>query len=624
MQHAREIPRLGAVVDRDRDMEGHGVRFRVWAPAARAIELVCDDHAHAMDAVGDGYFEALIADAAPGSRYGYRVDGGALWPDPASRFQPDGVHGRSEVVDPTAYAWGDAGWQGIAHRDLCFYELHVGTFSREGTFDGARQRLPYLRDLGVTAIELMPLADFPGRWNWGYDPAALWAPSRAYGRPDDLRRLVDEAHRLGLAVFLDVIYNHLGPDGAYVAGYQPMFTAAHHTPWGQAINLDGEHARGVRAFFLANALHWLDEYHFDGLRLDATFALVDDGPRHFLAELTERVHALPGPRHIVVAEDHTSRIDPVLRPRDAGGHGLDAMWADDFHHIVRRIVAGDSHGYYRGYPTTTAALAENVARGWTLPVTHAEPDDDRDDARDDARPRATQHQGTAPGNPPWVRQEQFVVCIQNHDQVGNRARGDRLHHAIALDVYRAASALLLFLPELPLLFMGQEWATTAPFQYFTDHNQELGRLVSEGRRRELAAFPDFVGEVPDPQSPETFARSKLDWAEIDRAPHRGILALYRDLLARRRELAGDASATSPVEGGLLVHRGQHLLAVALTGGVSLPVPAGATLVWHSEDPAYTEQPRPPRVAHGTIAFAAAAAAVFLDRRDGRVGRGGRV
>ena len=606
MQHAREIPRLGATIERHD--EGRGIRFRVrfrlWAPSARRIELVCDEHVRVMDAVGDGYFEAVIEDAAPGSRYGYRVDGGDVWPDPASRCQPDGVHGRSQVVDPGAYQWHDAGWQGIELRDLCFYELHVGTFSPEGTFEGARRRLPHLRDLGVTAIELMPLADFPGRWNWGYDPAALWAPSCAYGAPDDLRRLVDEAHRLGLAVFLDVIYNHLGPDGAYVAAFQPMFTAAHHTPWGQAINLDGEHAQGVRGFFLANALHWLDEYHFDGLRLDATFALVDDSPRHFLTELAELVHGLPGRRRHLVAEDHPGRQDPLLRPRELGGHGLDGVWADDFHHVVRRIVAGDSHGYFRGYPATTAALADIVQRGWYPAGPHVE------------RP-----EGVGARDPDWVRKEQFVFCIQNHDQVGNRARGDRLHHAIELDVYRAASALLLFLPELPLLFMGQEWAATAPFQYFTDHHEELGRLVREGRRREFAAFPEFVGEVPDPQSPATFARSKLDWAEIEKAPHRGILALYRDLLARRRELAGEARASSPVEGALVVQRGRHTLAVALkvTGELSVPLPGASgadALIWHSEAPDYVDvsrdTPRPPRVADGALTFTCAAAALFRE------------
>jgi maltooligosyltrehalose trehalohydrolase len=598
MPSSRDLPRLGAIVEQD------GTRFRVWAPAARQIELVCDDQPHPMRPTGDGYFEALVASAVPGSLYGYRVDGGSLWPDPASRFQPDGVHGRSQVVAPDAYAWGDARWQGIQHRDLSFYELHVGTFSPEGTFEGVRQRLSYLRDLGITAIELMPLAEFPGRWNWGYDPAAQWAPSCAYGRPEDLRRLVDEAHQHGLAVFLDVVYNHLGPDGAYVAAYQPIFTSAHHTPWGQAINLDGENAQGVRAFLLANALHWLSEYHFDGLRLDATYALIDDSPTHFLAELAERVRALPGARRHLVAEDHPSHLDPLLRPREEGGRGLDGVWADDFHHIVRRIVAGDNHGYYRGYPATTAALAETITRGWYP-----------------AGPHVKNPERVGPRDPDWAHLEQFVFCLQNHDQVGNRAQGDRLHHKIGLDIYRALSALLLYLPELPLLFMGQEFAASAPFQYFTDHNQELGQKVREGRQREFAAFPDFTGEVPDPQAQATFNRSKLDWAEIEKPPHHGILALYRDLLANRRELLGDVSATSPVEGSLIVQRGQHRLIVALQGDLSLSLPdrgtgfgTGYKLVWHSEYPAYTNAPHPPHLDGHTLTFTAPAAALIREER----------
>jgi maltooligosyltrehalose trehalohydrolase len=557
-----------------------------------------------MRPTGDGYFEALVASATPDTRYGYRVDGGDVWPDPASRFQPEGVHGRSQVVDPGAYTWGDERWQGIQHRDLTFYELHVGTFSPEGTFDGVRKRLPYLRDLGITAIELMPLGDFPGRWNWGYDPAAQWSPSRAYGRPDDLRRLVDEAHQHGIAVFLDVVYNHLGPDGAYVAAFQPIFTSAHHTPWGQAINLDGENAHGVRAFLLGSALHWLAEYHLDGLRLDATYALIDDSHTHFLAELAERVRALPGPRRHLVAEDHPTNLDPLLRPRQEGGRGLDGVWADDFHHIVRRIVAGDNHGYYRGYPATTAALAETITRGWYP-----------------AGPHVKNPEAAGARDPDWVHLEQFVFCIQNHDQIGNRAQGDRLHHAIGLDVYRAISALLLYLPELPLLFMGQEWAASAPFQFFTDHHEELGRLVREGRQREFAAFPDFTGEVPDPQAAATFERCKLDWAEIEEPPYRGVLALYRDLLANRRELRGAVSATSPVEGGLLVHRGQHVLAVALQGGLTLSLPdrgtghgTGYKLVWHSEDPAYTDAPHAPGLADRALAFTGPAAALIREER----------
>lgn len=576
-----------------------GVRFRLWAPSAKRVELVCDDQPYDMDAAGDGYFELVLGRASRGSLYGYRLDGGPLWPDPASRFQPEGVHGLSEVIDCRSYTWHDRDWAGVPRNELSIYELHVGTFTPEGSFEAARARIPYLRDLGITAIELLPLADFPGRWNWGYDPAALWAPARAYGRPDDLRAFVDEAHAHGIAVLLDVVYNHLGPDGAFVAAIAPFFTPKHETPWGQAINLDGDQAAGVRAFLLASARHWLEEYHLDGMRLDATFALIDDSPTHVLAELSEITHTLPGPRRVLIAEDHPSNLDPLLRPRDQGGRGLDGVWADDFHHIVRRIVAGDSHGYFRGYPDTTEALASNIERGWYPPGPHVHDEDLQRSERD----------------PEWAELDKFVLCIQNHDQIGNRATGDRLHHAIELDTYRALSALLLFLPEIPLLFQGQEWAASSPFQYFTDHNDELGKLVSEGRRREFSSFPDFEGEIPDPQEPETFKRSKLIWQEREQAPHRGVLALYRMLLAQRRTLRGTVRANSPVTGTLIVQRGRDFLVVALKPGLSVPLPAelhGREPTWHSEAAPYAETPRPPRVGEDAVDFEGPAAVLFRD------------
>lgn len=599
--------RAGAVIAPfGAEVEPGGVRFRVWAPAARQVELVSGDCTYAMAAAGDGYFEHLVEGMRAGALYRYRLDDQPPFPDPASRFQPEGVHGPSEVVDPSAYRWNDAAWTGIAdQRALVFYELHVGTFSPEGTFEGVRRRLPYLKDLGITAIELMPLADFPGRWNWGYDAAALWAPARVYGRPDALRALVDEAHQLGLAVFLDVIYNHLGPDGAYAAAFGPFFTDHHHTPWGQAINLDGDGSAGVRAFLLGNALHWLTEYHIDGLRLDATFALVDDSPKHFLTELTERVAALPGPRRYLVAEDHRN-LDLLLRPVSEGGHGLDGVWADDFHHLARRYVAGDRHGYFQDYPAATAAIARTVEQGWYFTGQYSS------------------FLGEERGTPTTgLRKEQFVFCIQNHDQIGNRAHGERLSHQIDLSVYRALSALLLLLPELPLLFMGQEWAAGTPFQFFTDHEAELGRKVSEGRRREFEQFPAFSGQVPDPQNPATFARSKLDWSEREQAPHGGILALYRDLLARRPALAtgDDVVADSPVEGGLVLRRGRHLLAVALQPGLTLPVAAGNTagqqlrMLWHSEDACYTDTPSPPRLDRATVVFDCPAAVLLVNDED---------
>ena len=586
---------LGATVEAD------GVRFCVWAPSADRVEIVCDDHPYAMQPTGLSYFERMVVNAAAGARYGFRINDGPLFPDPASRFQPQGVHQLPQVIDPNGYAWGDADWRGLNLKGSSIYELHVGTFSPAGNYDGARERLAHLRDLGVRAIELMPLHDFPGQRSWGYDPAAFYAPARAYGHPDQLRALVDEAHRLGLAVILDVVYNHLGPDGAYVAAYAPMFTPEHSTLWGQAINLDGQDSHGVRRFLIENALYWLREFHFDGLRLDATHTLIDDSATHLLAELAERAHALPGPRRVLIAEDHPYRMDPLIAPPKDGGHGLDGVWADDFHHVVRRNITGDSHGYFHGFPDTTQALAETITKGWYPRAQHTD--------------RAAQ----GIGSPAWARPEMFVFCIQNHDQIGNRAHGDRLHHAVGLDLYRALSALLLFCPQTPLLFMGQEWAASAPFQFFCDHNPELAQQVRDGRRREFAAFPTFKGEIPNPQDATTFARSTLDWDECAKSPHAGILALYRDLLAYRDQLTGPITADSPTPGGLLVRRGGDphcYLAVALTPGLTLPVPDPARtwqITWHSESAAYSGDPKPPRIDKGALVFDRPSAARLLEQ-----------
>ncbi len=572
--------RLGALP------EGDGTRFRVWAPVAERVTLVLepDSRTIPLGAVSGGYFERVVDGVGPGQRYRVRLDDGDPLPDPASRFQPEGVHGPSEVVDPAAFDWGDEEWGGVAQRDLVFYELHVGTFTPEGTFRAAAERLEYLRDLGVTAVELMPVADFPGRWNWGYDGAALYAPSRAYGTPDDFRALVDRAHALGLAVFLDVVYNHLGPDGAYLAAFGPVFTDRHRTPWGDAINLDDAGSRGVRDLILDNALHWLREYHLDGLRLDATHALVDDSEPHLLAELSEAVEALPGPPRTLVAEDHRN-LNTLLLPRPEG-FGLDAVWADDLHHLVRNIIAGDTEGYYADFAdATTGDLAETLEHGWFY---------DGRPSKTTAKPRGT---SAAP-----IRPEQCVVCIQNHDQIGNRPAGDRLTDDVEPAAYRAASALLLFAPELPLLFMGQEWAASAPFQFFTDHNAELGPLVSAGRKSEFEDFPGFSGGVPDPQDPETFERSRLAWGERETPGHAHTLALYRALLALRRDLPDSVKAEAHGERGLHVRRGAYHLLLAFADGVALPLPDGATVVLHTEQHEFAADPHPPEVTDGMLRF----------------------
>ena len=526
--------------------EAGGTRFAVWAPKARAVEVVIvDGRAHALERGDDGIFAGRVPGVGAGARYCYRVDGGRGLPDPASRWQPEGVHGPSEVIDPSAFAWSDTRWEGLRGRALVIYELHVGTFTSAGTFAAAEARLDELVSLGVSAVELMPVAEFPGRWNWGYDGVDLFAPSHSYGHPDDLRRLVDGAHRRGLAVILDVVYNHLGPDGAYLSAYSPYyFTDRHKSPWGDGVNLDGPHSEHVRAFFMENALHWIDEYHVDGLRLDATHALQDDSRRHFLAELAARVRQEAGHRGALLIAEDERNLDRLVRDEGEGGFGLDAVWADDFHHHVRRLLAGDSEGYFASFSGTTRDLANTMARGWFFVG----------QACHTGKPRGT--------NPSGIPLNRFVICLQNHDQVGNRALGERLHHQVDLASYRAASALLLCAPETPLLFMGQEWAASAPFLYFTDHEPELGSKVTEGRREEFSAFSAFADpatrdRIPDPQAASTFRRSQLQWDERDAMPHAGVWRLYQALLARRR--AEPALADAPAAGG---HGGDKSGAVA--------------------------------------------------------------
>ena len=589
--------------------EGDGTRFRVWAPERERVELVLETPGRPASSPlarsAGGFFEGKLAGVRAGDRYRYRLDGEGPFPDPVSRFQPEGVHGASEVVDPHAFAWSDADWTGVPREDLVVYELHVGTFTAEGTFASAAERLPDLATLGVTAVELMPLADFPGARNWGYDGACLFAPARCYGRPDDLRRLVDRAHGLGLAILLDVVYNHFGPDGAYAGAFsRRYFSSQHSTPWGAAMNLDGDGSEAVRAFFIENTLHWVHEYHLDGLRLDATHAIVDDSPRHFLAELQARVReSAPGRRLAIVCEDHRN-LASMLRPEAEGGFGIDAVWSDDFHHEVRRALAGDHEGYYRDFSGALADVAATVRDGWFFKGQHSEHFEG---------PRGTDTAGLDP--------RRFVFFVQNHDQVGNRALGERLHHQVDLAVWRAASALLLLAPETPLLFMGQEWAAPEPFQFFTDHNPELGRLVTEGRRKEFRHFTAFSGaaareRIPDPQAEATFLRSRLDWSRREQEPHASTLRLYRELLRLRRtkpllrDPTGEGFSVRAVgEAGLVLARirgDNALLALVQLAGegrlaaeeaVPARLRAGSrwSLALTTEDAAFAPDPRPPSV-----------------------------
>ncbi|MGE3268167.1 MAG: malto-oligosyltrehalose trehalohydrolase [Chloroflexota bacterium] len=509
---------LGANVTAD------GVQFRIWAPNANAVEVVLsrpgEEERHPLTPAADGYHAGAVAGAKAGDRYRYSLDGGPPFPDPCSRSQPDGPHGASEVVNPAIYQWQDAGWSGLGPDGLTIYELHVGTFTPEGTFNAAIRRLPDLVDLGVTAVELMPLAEFPGRRNWGYDGVDLYAPFSGYGGPEGLRRFVDAAHGLGLGVLLDVVYNHFGPDGNYLRVYaDAYFTHRHTTPWGDAINYDGPQSEHVRHFVLQNVRYWLEEYHLDGLRLDATHAIVDDSPKHLLTEIAEVAHSLPR-QTVVIAEDHRNLVQQI-RPSAVGGMGLDGVWADDFHHALRTYLTGEREAYYANYTGQLEDIATTMEGGFLF--------------QGQERPATGELRGTKVTDEPA---RAFVYCSENHDQVGNRALGERLAHLIDRERYMVASAVLLFVPETIMLFQGQEFAASSPFQFFTDHNEELGKLVTEGRRKEFAGFAAFADpvrreQIPDPQAESTFRNCILDWRE--REHHADVFHVYRTLLRLRQE-----------------------------------------------------------------------------------------
>ncbi|MBX0329739.1 malto-oligosyltrehalose trehalohydrolase [Oscillochloris sp. ZM17-4] len=504
---------------------GGRTAFSVWAPLLERVEvaIIGAETRHVpMERDGWGYWRATIDDAPPGARYRYRLDGGDEWPDPASRHQPEGVHGPSAVVDPQ-FAWSDAGWPGVPLRDYVIYELHVGAFTPEGTFDAIIPQLPQLKELGVTAIELLPVAHFPGERNWGYDGVYLYAPHAAYGGGAGLRRLVDACHAQGVAVVLDVVYNHFGPEGNYLwAIARPFFTGHYRTPWGDAINYDGPDCDPVRHFIIANALHWLREYHIDALRLDAVHAIYDLSAYHLLEELADQAHALAAARGypaLLIAE--SDQNDPrLIRPVAAGGYGLDGQWADELHHAVHALLTGERLAYFAGFGDM-AQLATAYRRAFVFAGEYA--------------PNRQRRLGRPPTG---CRPEQFVVCIQNHDQVGNRAVGDRLGDTLSFAQLKLAAGAMLLSPFTPMLFMGEEYAETAPFQFFTDHGDpDLVRGVREGRRAEFADFVAAHGqELPDPQDPATFARSKLDHGLRERGRHRVLRELYRELLRLRREL----------------------------------------------------------------------------------------
>jgi maltooligosyltrehalose trehalohydrolase len=503
--------------------------FRVWAPKAKSVKVKVAARRHTLQPEDRGWWSATVEDAVRGMDYSFLLDGEEQeLPDPRSQFQPEGVNGPSRIVDHAAFEWTDAGFHAPAAQSAIVYELHVGTFTREGTCAAALEKLDYLRALGITHIELLPFAAFPGVHGWGYDGVDLFAPHAAYGSPDELKRFVDAAHDKGLGVLMDVVYNHFGPAGNYLGLFGPYFTDQHKTPWGDAVNLEDAGSFEVRRFFCDNALMWLRDYHMDGLRLDAVHAYMDRSAIPFMEQINAEVDTLQaetGRSYFMIAESDLN--DPrLVRSREAYGYGFDAQWSDDFHHALVALLTGDTSGYYADFGSF-ADLAQALSSVFVY------------DGQFSAF-RNRVHGRSAAGLPGW----KFLGYSQNHDQVGNRARGERLVHLTDIPRAKIAAAVTLLSPFLPMIFQGEEWAASSPFLYFTDHqDEELARLVSEGRKREFAAFGWKPEDVPDPQEEKTVQRSKLKWNEIADAPHAEMLDWYKKLIAVRqshRELTDGA------------------------------------------------------------------------------------
>lgn len=577
-----------------------GAHFRVWAPSHRKVEVVVepDNRAVELDAERDGYFSGFVDGIGAGTLYRFRLGTDEkLYPDPASRFQPDGPHGPSEIIDASRWNWSDGDWKGVTDAVQVVYELHVGTFTPEGTYAAAMQKFPLLIDAGVTMVELMPLADFSGSFGWGYDGVDLFAPSRLYGRPDDLRRLVDEAHRLGLAVILDVVYNHLGPDGNYIAQFSKhYFTDRYENEWGDALNFDGPRSSAVRELFVSNARYWIDEFHFDGLRLDATQSIHDSTERHLLGEVTLAAHAAAKGRRIWTVAENERQLVRTIRPREEGGYGVDAMWNDDFHHAARVALTGQREAYYTDYFGRAQEFVSMIRHGFLF--------------QGQRYSWQKQRRGTSSRGVPGRK---FVWYIQNHDQVANTASGERIQKLAAPAPVRAVTALVFLGPATPMLFQGQEWGASTPFTYFADHEPELAAQVEKGRREFLLQFPSLANEemqqrVPSPSSREVFERCRLDWSERERNSE--WLQLHRDLALLRRNdpvfsRAGIATTDldaavlsesafalryfSEAEGDrLVVINLGSLLAPEILAEPLLAAPEGGgwELIWSSESPQY--------------------------------------
>ncbi len=505
-------------------LDSEGTRFRVWAADHESIQVVFEDELApvTLGAEGNGYFSGSVAEAVVGVRYKYRVDGNGPFPDPASRFQPDGPHHFSAVVDASAFQWTDADWPGISLEGQVIYELHLGTFTAEGTWSSASEKLEYLRDLGITVIEVMPVADFPGKFGWGYDGVQLYAPASIYGTPDDMRRFVDRSHSLGLAVILDVVYNHVGPDGNYLkefsAGY---FSQKHTTDWGQGLNFDGPKCEAVREFVRENGAYWIREFHLDGLRLDATQDIHDESASHIIGEISQAARKAAGHRSIVLIGENEPQDTCLIKPASKGGFGLDALWNDDFHHSASVALTGKADAYYTDYRGTAQEFVSGLKHGYLF------------------QGQWYRWQGKRRGFPTFgTPRTAMVTFIQNHDQVANSARGQRAHELTSPGKYKAVTAVMLLGPGTPMLLQGQEFAASTPFLFFADHKPELAELVREGRIDFLKQWrslklPEMHSCFSEPASLSTFERCKLDFEDVER--HESIFRLHQDLLRLRRQ-----------------------------------------------------------------------------------------
>ena len=592
----RRFP-IGAEIIRE------GVHFRVWAPRRQKVEIVIESGLEEKGAFiselyreENGYFSGAVSDIGEGALYRFRLDDEKpLYPDPASRFQPEGPHGPSQVVDPGLFTWNDEAWNGIELKGQVIYEIHLGTFTREGTWAAAMEELPELADFGITILEIMPIAEFPGRFGWGYDGVDLFAPMHLYGTPDDCRRFVDRAHALGLGVIIDVVYNHLGPDGNYLKQFSnDYFTTKYPCEWGEAINFDGENAGPVREFFLSNAAYWIEEFHFDGLRLDATQAIYDSSSKHILSEIGQHVRErAKGKNIIVVAEDELQQV-MKLNPLESGGCGLDGLWNDDFHHSALVAITGHNDAYYTDYLGTPQEFISAMKWGYLF------------------QGQRYKWQKKRRGTPAFgINPSSFIIYLENHDQVANSGLGLRCYALASLGNYRAMTALLLLTPNTPMLFQGQEFAASSPFLYFADHHTELNKMIEKGRFEFLAQFlnlatKDMHDLLDKPADPATFEKSKLDFSE--REKHRHIYALYRDLLKlRKTDRAFNQQLTGAVDGAVLtqtafvlryfVDRDQDRL-LLINFGIDThldpapepllapPVHSDWKILWSSEDPKY--------------------------------------